>query len=179
MCVCLFEDHLEDVHLFYYLFALYEARFVRVKHIRYFDDAFLVFFFPVCSVVVLRFRRCRCRRSRRFTVTHCHHCYPRFHSLTHATSATCVFADRVIKRFINSHRIFRSMCHTRSRSVETCAFFFSISRIFFICVWQLQTFNLRIFHPIDMINSLLIVKQTCKFLCCPFFTQSLTTTGTF
>ena len=71
MFVCLFEDHLEDVHLFYYLFALYEARFVRIKHIRYFDDAF----FGFLPCVRLRFVRCRRRRCRRFTVTHCHHCH--------------------------------------------------------------------------------------------------------
>lgn len=43
-------------------------------------------------------------------------------------------------------------------------FFSPFHAHFSCCVWQLQTFNLRIFHPIDMINFSLIVKQTCKFL---------------
>lgn len=43
-----------------------------------------------------------------FMVIHCHYCH-RFHSLTHATSATCVFADRLIKRFINLFHIHSSL----------------------------------------------------------------------
>lgn len=107
------EDHLEDVHLFYYLFASNKHACDNTQSC-YFRLILLLLFF-------IRF----------FMVIHCHYCH-RFHSLTHATSATCVFADRLIKRFINLFHIHFSLTATGSYVFAPCvilAMFFSISRV--------------------------------------------------
>lgn len=75
-----------------------------------------------------------CLLCRRFTVTHCHHCHRVVHSLTHAMGATSVFADRVIKRFMN----FRFAFPFLSFHMFSFNILFSIHAFFFTFFWQLQ-----------------------------------------